>query len=202
MESIVEDKNVRMRKIAREIRHLEESPLYDYRQEHGYKPVMGEGNLDAEIMFIGEAPGAREAQVGCPFVGRSGQVLNRLLISAGIDREDVYITNVLKDRPPKNRDPRAQEIEIYAPFLEKEIALIQPQVIATLGRFAMNYILEHFDLPQKDQNINDLCGEILEAKEIYGTINIVPLYHPAAMFYNRGLEQVMEESFEVLKQFA
>jgi uracil-DNA glycosylase family 4 len=108
--------------------------------------VIGEGSHFADIMFVGEAPGKNEAIQGRPFVGASGKFLNELLLGVGIKREDVYITNIVKDRPPENRDPTPEEIEMYGPFLDRQIDIIQPKVIATLGRFSMVYIMKKFGL--------------------------------------------------------
>lgn len=198
---MTETKAARLEEIANEIQSLEESPLYDYRKENDYLPVIGEGDPDADIMFVGEAPGREEAESGRPFVGNAGRVLDELLESIGVDRQDVYITNVVKDRPPGNRDPRAVEIELYAPFLRRQIEIIEPEVIATLGRFAMEFVLEDYDLPQQGQRIGDLHGQVLEAEAPHGMVNIVPLYHPAAAFYNRALEDTMREDFRVLERF-
>jgi uracil-DNA glycosylase family 4 len=187
--------------IAQAVQELVESPLYDYRQENNYQPVIGEGDPDADIMFVGEAPGAQEAKTGRPFVGNAGKILDRLLHSVGLERRDVYITNVVKDRPPDNRDPTAEEIRLYAPFLRRQIEIVQPRVIATLGRFAMDFFLREFDLPQKGQKIGDLHGQVLKAGAAYGDVAVVPLYHPAATFYNRSLEDVLEEDFRVLTRF-
>jgi len=188
--------------IAEALRDLDQSPLYQHRKENDYLPVPGEGNLDARIMFIGEAPGKREAQVGRPFVGRAGRLLDQLLESIDLNRADVYITNVIKDRPPGNRDPHREEIEMYAPLLEREINIVQPQVFATLGRFAMNFVLEKYDHPQQGQKIGDLHGEKLEVETSYGKTTFVPLYHPAAAFYNRSLHETMQDDFERLKTLA
>jgi DNA polymerase len=193
-------KAAKLETIAQEIRQLEASPLYTYRQEHGYSPVVGEGNPDAGLMFIGDAPGKQEAVSGRPFVGRAGGVLDGLLESIGIDRQGVYITNVVKDRPPGNRDPHVEEVELYAPFLVRQIGIIQPEVIATLGRFAIDFVLDHYDLPQQGRKIGDLHGEVLEAEASYGKVAIVPLYHPAAAFYSQGLEETMQTDFQVLKR--
>lgn len=192
-------KVVQIEKIAKALRDLDQSPLYQYRIENDYLPVLGEGDPDARIMFIGEAPGKREAQVGRPFVGRAGRLLDQLLESIDLDRADVYITNVVKDRPPNNRDPHRKEIESYAPLLEKEINIVQPQVFATLGRFAMNFVLEKYDHPRQGQKIGDLHGEKLEVETSYGKVTFVPLYHPAAAFYNRDLRETMQDDFERLK---
>lgn len=197
-----DDRAARLEEIADQILNLEESPLYDYRKKKGYSPVIGEGNVDAAIMLIGEAPGAEEAKTGRPFVGAAGRILDDLLESIGIEREDVYITSVVKDRPPDNRDPTSEEIELYAPFLWRQIKIIQPEVIVTLGRFAMDFVLQRFDLPQAGQTIGDLHGEVIKAHAFYGDISIVTLYHPAATFYNRNLEDTLKDDFQVLKHFA
>lgn len=194
-------KRDQLEEIAEQVRHLEASPLYDYRTRNGYSPVIGEGDPDARLMFIGEAPGRQEAGTGRPFVGNAGRVLDDLLASIDTDREDVYITNVVKDRPPGNRDPRRGEIELYAPFLMRQIEIIQPDVIATLGRFAMDFVLRQYDLPQQGQTIGELHGQVLKGEAKHGEVTVVPLYHPAASFYNRALEDVMEEDFQVLKDF-
>jgi DNA polymerase len=196
-----DSKESRLIALAEQVRTLADTPLAEYRRENGYQMVFGEGDVDAQIMFIGEAPGAQEAETGRPFVGAAGGVLDDLLASIGLDREAVYITNVVKDRPPDNRDPRKAEIERYAPFLRQQIEIIQPQVIATLGRFAMTFILKWFDLPHKGKKIGDLHGQVLQAETSYDSVAVVPLYHPAAVFYNRGLQETMEADFEVLKQF-
>lgn len=190
-----------LEKIEKQLNSNQDSPLYTYRKKNNYEPVIGEGDPDANIMFIGEAPGAKEAETGRPFVGRAGQMLNTLLESIGINREDVYITNIVKDRPPDNRDPRSAEIEFYAPFLLQQIKIIQPKVIATLGRFSMKFILERFGLPEQDHPIGKLHGKLLKTKSSFGEITILPLYHPAAMFYNRKLQPVIEEDFKLLEQF-
>lgn len=190
-----------LEKIEEELAKDSSSPLYTYRKENNYYPVIGEGDPDANIMFIGEAPGVKEAETGRPFVGRAGQKLNALLESIGLSRQDVYITNIVKDRPPDNRDPRSAEIAFYAPYLEKQLNIIQPEVIATLGRFSMNFILDRFDLPEQDQPIGILHGDLLTVKTFFGNVKMLPLYHPAAMFYNRKLEPVIEEDFKILKQF-
>jgi uracil-DNA glycosylase family 4 len=195
------NKDGQLQQIEEEVRNLSDSPLYEYRRAQGYSPVIGEGDADAHIMLVGEAPGKKEAETGRPFVGAAGQILDSLLESIGLSRDEVYITNVVKDRPPGNRDPTSQEIEIYAPFLTRQINIIQPQVVATLGRFAMDYMLDHFDLPQRGQKISDLHGQILRAESSFGRLSIVPLYHPAAGFYNQDLKETIRRDFQVLEGF-
>jgi DNA polymerase len=190
-----------LEQIATAIGELRESPLYSYRQQHGYLPVIGEGSVQANLMLIGEAPGEQEAKSGRPFVGASGRFLNELLQSIGLERADVYITNVVKDRPPENRDPTPQEIALYAPFLAQQIAIIQPAAIATLGRFAMDFILQHFAAAEQGQKISELHGKLLQAQAPYGPVVIVPLYHPAVALYTTLRRATLLEDFQVLRQF-
>ena len=196
-----EDKQAQMNRIAEALENFEDSPLFEFRREKSYSYVLGEGDLNAKIMFIGEAPGAQEAKSGRPFVGTAGKVLDELLESIGLDRQDVYITNIVKDRPPENRDPRTEEIELYAPLLLEQIEIIQPQVIATLGRFAMDFILARFDVPEQGEKIGALHGKVLKGKTPYGEVTVVPLYHPAAAFYNLQLKDTLRSDIQVLKEF-
>lgn len=188
-------KTKKMREIRDEVLKLKESPLYEYRTKNKYFPVIGEGNHDAAIMFIGEAPGKNEAEQAKPFCGAAGKILDECLASVGITRADVYVTNIVKDRPPENRDPTPQEIELYAPFLDRQIALIAPKVIATLGRFSMDYLLTKYNLGA--QQISKVHGTVFDA----GDFKIVPLYHPAAALYTRSLLDTLTEDFKVLKKF-
>jgi uracil-DNA glycosylase family 4 len=121
--------------------------------------------------------------------------------SIGLNREDVYITNVVKDRPPDNRDPRSNEVRLYAPFLTRQIEIIQPKVLVALGRFAMDFILQEFDMDEQGQKISSLHGKMLKARASYGDIVIVPLYHPSVTFYSAGRRDVLEQDFQVLRQF-
>jgi DNA polymerase len=199
----VEDPNTaQLRKVAEAVKALEASPLYAYRKAQGYHPVIGEGSHHATIMFIGEAPGEREARTGRPFVGASGRLLDELIASIGLRRADVYITNVVKDRPPENRDPTPEEIALYAPFLQRQIEIIQPQVIATLGRFSMDFILGQFNMPQQGQKISRLHGQTLQAQAPYGPVTVVPLFHPAVGLYNQNQRATLLEDFQALKAFA
>ena len=190
-----------LREIRDELISFSESPLYEYRTENGYHPVIGQGNHDARIMFIGEAPGENEAKTGVPFCGASGRVLDELLASIDLDRNDVYITNIVKDRPPENRDPRKDEIELYAPFLDRQIAIIQPEVIVTLGRFSMEYILKRYNSPKAKEKISALHGTLVPVEFEYGDVSVVPLFHPAASLYRREQRDVLFEDFKLLKQF-
>lgn len=197
---MTEDRTEQLRKIRDEVVALKESPLYAERIKNGVHPVIGEGSHYASLMFIGEAPGRNEAATGRPFAGAAGKILDELLASAGIKREDVYITNIVKDRPPFNRDPLPEEIAIYGPFLDRQIGIIQPKIIATLGRYAMGYIMEKFGLHDQLQPISKLHGKVLHAEASYGPITIVPLYHPAVAIYSRSSLPALKEDFAILKQ--
>ena len=195
------DRTEQLRAIRDELVNLKESPLYDYRQRNGYFPVIGQGDHYADIMFIGEAPGKNEAETGRPFCGASGRVLDELLESIQLERTDVYVTNIVKDRPPNNRDPLKTEIDLYAPFLERQLGIIQPKVIATLGRFSMEFILRRFGAFQANQKISQLHGTVIKVRTAYGRCSVVPLYHPAAALYNASQRETLEKDFQVLKQF-
>ena len=188
-----------LRKIKDEILDFKGSPLYEERRKNRVYPVIGEGNHYAEIMFVGEAPGKTEAETGRPFSGAAGKVLDELLRSAGIARKEVYITNVVKDRPPMNRDPLPEEINLYAPFLDRQIEIIQPRVIALLGRYSMKYIMEKFGLLSECGPISRIHGKIFEARASYGNIKIAPLYHPAVVLYNPELKHQLIEDFLAVK---
>jgi uracil-DNA glycosylase family 4 len=188
----------KMKEIRDEILNLEESPLYQERIKDNLFPVIGEGSHDAQIMFIGEAPGKNEAKTGKPFCGASGKILDQLLEHVGFDRKDVYITNVVKDRPTNNRDPKPAEIEIYAPFLDRQIEIIKPKVIATLGRFSMEYIIKKFGLEDQLDTIGKLHGKIIKIPD--SDMVIVPLYHPAVAVYNRNTLDDLKKDFEILKK--
>ena len=146
--------------------------------------VPGEGNPAASVVFVGETPGASEDQLGRPFVGRAGKLLDELLAEAGLVRSDVWITNVVKARPPKNRDPKAPEIAHWMPVLEREIELIQPRYIVPLGRHA----LKHFAPTAK---IGDVHGTLVDER-------LFPLYHPAAAMYNQTLKRTLFEDARAL----
>ena len=190
-----------LRKIKDEIADAKNSPLYDFRIKNKFFPVIGEGNHYAKIMFIGEAPGKNEALTGRPFCGAAGKILDELLNFAEIGRNDVYVTNIVKDRPPFNRDPLPEEIEFYAPFLNRQIEIIKPEVIATLGRFSMAYIMEKFGFESELKSISIIHGKIFSTETSYGKIKIIPLYHPAVAIYNNNTMEILKKDFEILKEF-
>ncbi len=197
----IEDRKNKLKKIRDEVMNLKSSPLYADRIKNKVFPVIGEGSHFSHIMFIGEAPGKNEAATGRPFVGASGKILNELLESAKIARENVYITNIIKDRPPFNRDPLPKEIEIYGSFLDRQIDIIQPKVIATLGRYSMVYIMKKMGLENELGLISKMHGKQFTAQTSYGTVEIIPLYHPAVAVYNAKTKDELKTDFAVLKQF-
>lgn len=184
-----------LKKIKDEVLNFTSSPLYEERRKNNYFPVIGEGNHSAKIMFIGEAPGENEAKTGRPFCGRAGKILDYLLQSVGIERKDVYVTNIVKDRPPKNRDPLPDEIEAYAPFLDRQIEIIKPEVVATLGRFSMSYIMSRYGLEFELDSISKIHGQTFET----ANFKVIPFYHPAAAIYNQHLLNILKQDFQILK---
>ncbi len=153
----------------------------------GANLVFGEGSPDSEILFIGEAPGFYENIQKRPFVGRSGQLLNVMIESLGWKREDVYITNIVKRRPPENRDPLPEEIEAYSPYLMRQVEIINPKIIATLGRFSMNFFMPAGKI-SRDQGKIFWLGDRL----------IIPLYHPAAALRSTTVKNELKKSFDKL----
>jgi len=150
--------------------------------------VMGDGNLNAEIVFIGEAPGKNEDEQGLPFVGAAGKFLNEMLSQAGMERSDVYITNIVKYRPPNNRDPLPEEKRAFWPYLLKQLQIIKPKVVITLGRHSMEYFIP-------DGRISAIHGQAKRIQFGDDKLVIVPLYHPAAALYNGGLRQTLIDDF-------
>lgn len=150
--------------------------------------VVGDGNLDADIVFIGEAPGKNEDEQGLPFVGAAGKFLNEMLAAADMNRNDVYITNIVKYRPPENRDPTPDEKKAFWPYLLKQLQIIQPKVVITLGRHSMEYFLP-------DMKISQIHGEAKRIKFGDDHLVIIPLYHPAAALYNGSLRQTLIDDF-------
>lgn len=150
--------------------------------------VMGSGNPNANILFIGEAPGKKEDEQGVPFIGAAGKFLDTMLAAAGMNRDDVYITNIVKYRQPNNRDPKPAEKAAFLPFLLKQIDIIQPKVIITLGRHSMEYFLP-------DQKIGHIHGQPRQIKLGGKDYTIIPLFHPAAALYNGSLRQTLLDDF-------
>ena len=154
--------------------------------------VIGNGNLSSTVVFVGEAPGKKEDETGVPFVGAAGKFLDELLSSINLERSDIFITNIVKYRPPKNRDPKPEEKLAFASFLEREIKLVEPKIIVTLGRHSMNYFLP-------DAKIGDVHGNIQIIEFAGRNIRLMPLYHPAAGLYNGSLRKVLQADILKLK---
>ena len=161
--------------------------------------VFGEGNISSSILFIGEAPGATEDEAGKPFCGRAGKVFDELLFEAGMRRNDVYIANILKCRPPGNRNPEDEEINACSEYLDRQISLIKPKIIGCLGNFSTKYVMEKFGLKNKVQGISKIHGQVFIVPVSQGSIKIVPLYHPAVATYNVNMKSVLEKDFSMLK---
>ncbi len=158
-------------------------------KETAIRVVFGDGDADADILFIGEAPGKKEDEQGKPFIGAAGKFLGEMLQSIGLKREDVYITNVVKYRPPNNRDPLPQEVADCWPWLEAQIRLIDPKLIVPLGRHAMERFL-------KGRKISETHGQLFEIDmPNLGKRNFYTLYHPAAALYNGSMRKVLLEDF-------
>lgn len=172
-----------LKKVAQEVSVCTQCELHYSR----VNAVPGEGPVDAQIMFIGEGPGFHENQQGRPFVGAAGRFLEELLNGIGLKRTDVFITNIVKCRPPGNRDPEPQEIEACNQYLERQIHAINPKVIVTLGRYSMNRFLPN-------AKISDIHGQAMNVK---GRL-VVAMYHPAAALHQRSLRPVIEKDFSQL----
>jgi DNA polymerase len=190
-----------LKKIRLDLIDATTSPLYKFRVENRYFPVLGDGNPDANILFIGESPGKYEAAEGIPFTGPSGDVLNERLADIGLKRETVFVTNVLLDCPPEKRSPTNEEIVFYTPFVDQIIDVIRPAVIVPLGRFAMEYILKKYNLPEKRDKISRLHGKLIKAQAAYGEIHVVPMYHPAVVLYSASQKETLKNDFQKLKLF-
>jgi DNA polymerase len=160
--------------------------------------VPGEGPVPARILFVGEAPGGEEDRTGRPFAGRAGKVLDSLLTSVGLARTEVFITSILKCRPPKNRDPREEEIARCKPYLDRQIALLRPLVIVPMGRHSAAVIMGQFGIPAG--KISEIHGRVFPVTAPYGRIVLFPVYHPAVVTHNPPLRGQLEADFRLLKE--
>jgi len=186
-----------LEEIRKEVLKCRKCGLYRTRTN----PVVGEGNPKAKIMFVGEAPGFNEDRMGRPFCGAAGRVLDELLESIGIKREDVYISNLLKCRPPENRDPQKEEISACSPYLERQIEIIKPKIICPLGRYSMRFLMEKYGLKDKIEPISRIHGRVFEINNLFQEIKIIPLYHPAVATYNINMKEVLKRDFRILEKF-
>ena len=157
--------------------------------------VMGEGNPDADIVFIGEAPGKKEDEQGLPFVGASGRFLSEMLVAAGLNRADVYITNIVKYRPPNNRDPSLEEKREFWPYLMRQLEIIGPKVVVTLGRHSGACFLPDLVISRDHGHARTVTFHEHE-------FLVIPLYHPAAALYNGSMRQVLMDDFMVASKIA
>lgn len=157
--------------------------------ETAIQAVVGDGSLDSKIIFIGEAPGKNEDEQGKPFVGRAGKLLTSLIQELGFMREDVWIGNIIKHRPPKNRPPKPEEIKACRDFLTRQIEVINPQIIVTLGRFSFNYFVP-------DGKITSERGKLIKI----GNYKIFPVYHPAAALRNKKFLNTLKSDFSILSE--
>lgn len=171
--------------IAQQIRNCQKCPLY----KTATNPVPGDGNPEAEIVFIGEAPGYWEDQRGIPFCGAAGNLLNQLLAMINLKREEVFICNILKHRPPNNRDPLPGEITACTPYLKQQLLAIRPRVVVTLGRFAMNYFIPNAYISRIHGQAKEVTWEELN-------LVIIPMYHPAAALRNGRVMEELKEDFK------
>jgi DNA polymerase len=149
------------------------------------KIVTGAGNLSASLVLVGEAPGRKEDESGLPFVGSAGKILDEILESSGLSRSEIYITNILKCRPPRNRRPKKTEISLCEEYLVKQLELIRPLIIAPMGNSSLSYFQNMFELEKA--NIGDTHGKVFEVKASWGNVKLIPLYHPAAAIYRKQL---------------
>ncbi len=180
-----------MKQVKEDVLACKKCPLYQGRKF----PVIGQGNHNTKIIFIGEAPGAREDATGVPFCGKSGEFLNELLNHIGLKREDVYITNVVKCRPPQNRDPKESEINCCKQYLERQIEIINPKIICSLGRYSMNFMMDKLGIENKE-TISKVHGKVFEKEYIF-----IPLYHPAVAIYDPNMKEILKKDFEIIKKY-
>ncbi len=169
--------------------------------KHCKNIVIGKGNLHAKIMFVGEAPGRKEDEEGLPFVGAAGKNLDNLLEKVGLTMEDVYIANILKCRPPENRDPLPDEIKAHTPWLVEQIKEIKPKVICSLGNYATKFFLANGNVDKMDlmPGITKVHGKVRDIGFHELKIKLIPLFHPAAIIYKRALMPEWEKDMEIVK---
>lgn len=185
-----------LKKIKNEVIDCQKCPLYQSR----HLPVIGQGSHQAEIVLVGEAPGYNEDKSGRPFCGRAGQILDELLDAAGLPREEIYICNILKCRPPENRNPQKDEIQACVPYLERQLKIIQPKRIGSLGNYATAYLLGKYGLSDKIEGISKIHGQLFDAEADFGKVKIIPLYHPAVAVYNENMKEILKKDFKIINE--
>jgi uracil-DNA glycosylase family 4 len=164
--------------------------------------VVGKGNLSADILFVGEAPGRNEDEQGLPFVGRAGKNLDEMLGKVRLSLDDIYIANILKCRPPENRDPLPEEIKAHTPWLIQQIKDIKPKVVCSLGNYATKFFLSNGNVEEmnKKPGITQVHGAVREINFQGQSIRLIPLFHPAAIIYKRDLLPLWEKDMEIVKK--
>lgn len=188
-------KSKEIEKINNSIKKCRKCNLYKTRK----MPVFGYGSINADIFFIGEAPGYNEDIQGLPFVGRAGILLNELLESINLKREDVFISNIIKCRPPKNRNPLKSEIFQCKDYLEKQIDIIKPKIIVPLGNFASFYVINKYEF--KIDKISKIHGKVFNTEKPLKNLKIIPQFHPAAAIYNPNKKSILINDFKILKKY-
>ncbi|MFW6109432.1 MAG: uracil-DNA glycosylase family protein [archaeon] len=187
-------KKKKMDETKKEIQTCRECSLGDTRENI----VVGSGSLDARIVLIGEAPGRKEDETGLPFVGQAGKLLDEILENAGLNREDVFIGNILKCRPPDNRRPKKVEVESCESYLIRQLEIIEPSVIAPMGNSSVTYFQKRYGL--KNQSIGEVHGEVYLIKTSWENVKLIPLYHPAAAIYRRNLLDTLKEDIKKIAE--
>ena len=167
-------------------------------REQATQLVFGEGNPNADIVIIGEAPGKKEDELGQPFVGASGKFLDSMLEMIDLKREDIYITNIVKYRPPDNRDPKPEEKKAFLPYLQSQLEVIQPKILVTLGRHSMNCFLPDLQISKVHGEPKRVKLSLKSDKDDILEVIILPLYHPAAALYNPAQRQTLIDDFAVI----
>jgi len=190
-----DEKQVKIDKLRAQVAKCTRCPLHATRTN----AVPGEGDVNADIMFIGEAPGRNEDLQGKPFVGRAGDIFDKLLDSIGLTREQIYLCNILKCRPPGNRNPLSSEISACVGSLDLQIKIVNPKVIGTLGNFSTTYIFEKFQVPPA--KISSVAGRVMNVTTPFGPKKIVPVFHPAVATYNVHKMDLLISHFQAFKPF-
>jgi uracil-DNA glycosylase len=184
-------KNEQLNQLRKRVASCRKCALYKTRKHI----VLGDGDRLSGLMFVGEAPGANEDRLGKPFVGRAGKIFDELLASVGLDRNKIYLCNVLKCRPPKNRKPTPEEIEACGKMLDRQIRIVNPRIIGTMGTFATNVIFQKYGLPPAA--ISAVAGHIFSV----GDTQIIPVFHPAVAIYNKRKKPLMIKHFQMFRTF-
>lgn len=183
-----------LEQVRQQVLQCQKCDLYKTKKHY----VFGEGSSSTKVMFIGEAPGANEDETGRPFVGRAGKVFEELLQSIGLKRVDIFIANVLKCRPPENRNPKPEEIVACGGYLSQQIDILKPKIICPMGNFATEYVFKKYGLKTEMTSISRMHGKVYKVQNIFGTLKILPLYHPAVATYNVEMKGILLKDIQVL----